>query len=63
MIWVFPRLYADWRTKKAPIPERVIQPSVVVMLLAGIIVVSVALWNEGTFLFYIFVDIYTALFY
>lgn len=49
--------------KKAPIPEKVIQPSVVVMLLASIIVVPVALWNEGTFLFYIFVDIYTALFY
>jgi len=49
--------------KKAPIPEKVMQPSVVIMLLAGLILVPVALWNGGTFLFYIFVDIYTALFY
>lgn len=49
--------------KKAPIPERIIQPAVVIMLLAGLIIVPVALWNGGTVLFYIFVDIYTALFY
>ncbi len=49
--------------KKAPIPEKVMQPSVVIMLLAGLILVPVALWNGGTFLFYIFVDIYTTLFY
>jgi len=49
--------------KKLPVPERIMQPSVVIMLLAGLIIVPVALWNGGTFLFYIFVDIYTALFY
>ncbi len=49
--------------EKAPTPERVVQPSLVVMLLAGVIIVPVALWNGGTFLFYIFVDIYTAFFY
>jgi len=50
--------------EKAPIPEKVMQPSVVIMLLAGLILVPVALWNGGTFLFlYIFVDIYTTLFY
>ena len=49
--------------KKALIPERVIQPSVVIILLAGLIIVPVALWNGGTVLFYIFVDIYTTLFY
>jgi hypothetical protein len=49
--------------KKSPIPERVMHPSVVIMLFTGLIVVPVALWNGGTFLFYIFVDIYTMLFY
>ena len=48
---------------KAPVSQKVMQPAVVIMLLAGIIIVPVALWNGGTVLFYLFVDIYTTLFY
>lgn len=49
--------------KKAVIRERVIQFSSIIMILTGLIIIPVSLWNGGTFFFYIFVDIYTALFH
>jgi len=48
---------------KGLIPEKVFQPSVITTFLIGLIIVVLGLWNGGTLLFYIFVDIYTMLFY
>lgn len=49
--------------RKGIISEKVFQPSVIAVFVIGLIIVPLGLWNGGTFLFYICVDMYTKLFH
>ncbi|MEA3470908.1 MAG: hypothetical protein U9R24_04250 [Thermodesulfobacteriota bacterium] len=49
--------------REARMPEKILQGPVIIMLLIGLTIVPLSLWNGGTFFFYIFVDIYTMLFH
>ncbi len=49
--------------RKGLMPGKIFQAPVILMLLIGVIVVPLALWNGGTLFFYMFVDTYMMLFH
>jgi hypothetical protein len=49
--------------RKGLMPGRIFQGPVIIMLLIGLTVIPLSLWNGGTVFFYMFVDIYMMLFH